>query len=77
MGLKKKILVYCDTKGRKYRFKRVGKDNIGCTWCRMSQGAMCDNPLKNPIVVNHVAVLSINSLCRKINGRIFKEYIMV
>lgn len=78
MSLKKRLLIYSDSSGKVYKFKKVYDDsNFGCSSCKMSRGARCDEILRNPIKIKTTIYFTINSLCRKINGRIHKKYIVV
>lgn len=77
MCLRKKILVYSDSSGKVYKFKRIYDSNFGCSSCKMSRGAKCDKILRNPIKIRTTIYFTICSLCRKINGRVHKKYIVV
>ena len=77
MCLRKKILVYSDNHGKIYKFKKIFDSNFGCSSCKMSRGAKCDKILRNPIKTRITIYFTINSLCREINGRIYKKYIVV
>lgn len=79
MSLKKKLLIYSDSYGKVYKFKKVYNDsNFGCSFCKMSRGAKCDKILRNPIKIRTTVYFTVCSLCRKINGRIhYKKYIVV
>jgi hypothetical protein len=76
--LRKKILVYSDGHGKVYKFKKVYNDsNFGCLFCKMCRGVKCDKTLRNPIKIKTTVYFTIRSLCREINGRIHKKYIVV
>ena len=78
MCLKKKLLVYSDSRGKVYKFKKVCDSNFGCSACKMSRGAKCDKILRSPIKTRTTIYFTINSLCKEINGRIHhKKYIVV
>ena len=77
MSLKKRLLIYSDSSGKVYKFKKVYDSNFGCSSCKMSRGAKCDKTLRIPIKVKTTIYFTINSLCREINGRIHKKYIVV
>ena len=77
MCLKKRLLVYSDSSGKVYKFKRMYDSNFGCSSCKMSRGAKCDKTLRNPIKIKTTIYFTINSLCREINGRIHKKYIVI
>lgn len=76
MCLRKKAIVYFDIEGKVYKFKN-DKSNFGCRSCKMSIGGKCDKTLSNPIKTGKTMYFRINALCRKINGRIYKKYIIV
>lgn len=77
MSLKKKLLVYSDNHGKIYKFKKIYDSNFGCSSCKMSRGAKCDIILRNPIKIKTTIYFTINSLCRKINSRVHKNYIVI
>lgn len=78
MCLCKKILVYSDSSGKIYKFKKIYDSNFGCSSCKMSRGAKCDKILRNPIKTRTTVYFTICSLCREINGgRHHKKYIVI
>ena len=72
--LKKSLIYYQDSS--KYMFVRK-KDRSGCGYCKMRFNCKCEKVLKRPIKIRTTIYFTINSLCRKINGRIHKKYIVI
>lgn len=74
--LKKSLIYYLNSS--KYMFVRK-KDRSGCGYCKMRFNCRCEKVLKHPIITGskrHV-YLSINALCREINGRVYKRYYLI
>ena len=77
MSLRKKLLVYSDGVGKVYRFKKMYDSNFCCLPGKMSKDGRCDQPLIYPIKANTTIYFTINALCREINGRVNKKFIVV
>lgn len=78
MSLSKKSLVYFDyMRKKRYRFKRNVSCGFGCRSCKMMSNAMCYKYLDHPIQIDKTVYVTINALCRRVNGDVIKRYIVV